>query len=458
MDIGFYGATGTVTGSKYLVRSKNASVLVDCGLFQGYKQLRLRNRAAPGFDISKLDAVILTHAHLDHSGYLPLLVKQGYRGPVYCTEATRDLCGILLPDSGRLQEEEAQHANRHSWSKHSPAEPLYSEADALQALELLVARPFNESFEAARGLRAEFSPAGHILGAAMLRLDDGKTRLLFSGDLGRTLDPLMLTPAPPLAADYVVVESTYGNRQHELTDPVKALGALIRRTAKRGGVVMIPSFAVGRTQSLLWCLRQLRVAGQIPARLPIYLNSPMAINVTNLYRRHLGEHRLNAGECEAMSHAAKFVNTVEESKALNRRKGPMVIIAGSGMATGGRIVHHLRAFASDSRNTIVLAGFQAGGTRGAALLEGAESIKIFGEYVAVRAEIKRLDNLSAHADAGEIMGWLQQLPAPPKRVFITHGEPAAADALRHRIEETLHWNCLVPEYREEVRLDAPASP
>ena len=453
MDIGFYGATGTVTGSKYLVRSKKANVLVDCGLFQGYKQLRLRNRAPPGFDISKLDAVILTHAHLDHSGYLPLLVKQGYRGPVYCTEATRDLCGILLPDSGRLQEEEAQHANRHRWSKHDPAEPLYSEADALQALELLVPMPFNESFEAARGLRAEFSPAGHILGAAMLRRDDGKIRVLFSGELGRSVDPLMLTPSPPPAADYVVVESTYGNRRHEPNDPVKELGAVIRRTAKRGGVVVIPSFAVGRTQSLLWCLRQLRVAGQIPARLPIFLNSPMAIDVTGLYRRHLGEHRLSAGECEAMSHTAKFVNTVEESKALNRRKGAMVIIAGSGMATGGRVVHHLSAFAPDPRNTIVLAGFQAGGTRGAALLEGAESIKIFGQYVAVRAEVKRLDNLSAHADADEILGWLKQLPTPPKRVFITHGEPAAADALRHRIEETLHWECLVPEFREEVRLD-----
>ncbi|MES2683549.1 MAG: MBL fold metallo-hydrolase [Pseudomonadota bacterium] len=458
MDIGFYGATGTVTGSKYLVRSRKTSVLVDCGLFQGYKQLRLRNRAPPGFDIGRLDAVILTHAHLDHSGYLPLLVKQGYRGPVYCTEATRDLCGILLPDSGRLQEEEAQHANRHSWSKHSPAEPLYTEADALQALELLEARPFGSGFDAAPGLRAEFWPAGHILGAAMVRLDDGDTKLLFSGDLGRRVDPLMLTPAAPPAADYVVVESTYGNRQHEPVDPMQQLGAVIRRTAKRGGVVVIPSFAVGRTQSLLWCLRQLRVAGQIPARLPIYLNSPMAIDVTGLYRRHLGEHRLNPGECEAMSHAAKFVNTVEESRALNLRKGPMVIIAGSGMATGGRVVHHLRAFAPDARNTIVLAGFQAGGTRGAALLEGAESIKIFGEYVAVRAEIRRLDNLSAHADAGEIVDWLQQLPAPPKRVFVTHGEPAAADALRHRIEETLHWPCQVPEYREELRLEAGDKP
>ncbi|MDP3856944.1 MAG: MBL fold metallo-hydrolase [Stagnimonas sp.] len=453
MEISFHGATGTVTGSKYRVQQGSASVLVDCGLFQGYKQLRLRNRAAPSFDVRALDAVLLTHAHLDHSGYLPLLVKQGFSGPVYCTEATLELCRILLPDSGRLQEEDALHANRHQWSRHQPALPLYTEADAMQALDQLRACPQSQEFEAAPGLKARFDPAGHILGAAMLRLSSAHCRLLFSGDLGRQEDPIMAPPAPPPGADYLVVESTYGNRRHEATDPLLELGKLIRRTAKRGGVVVIPSFAVGRTQSLLWCIHQLKQQGLIPARIPVYLNSPMAIDVTGLYRRHPGEHRLDPEQCQAMCHAAKFINTVEESKALNQRKGPMIIIAGSGMATGGRVVHHLKAFAPDPRNCIVLAGFQAGGTRGAALIAGADSIKIHGEYVAVRAEIAQLSNLSAHADYVEILDWLRRMPRAPRQTFITHGEPVAADALRQRIEEQLHWNCSVPEFRERVALD-----
>ena len=456
MDIGFYGATGTVTGSKYLVRTSQAKVLVDCGLFQGYKQLRLRNRAPPPFDVGALEAVLLTHAHLDHTGYLPLLVKQGFKAQVYCTEATRELCGILLPDSGRLQEEEAEHANRHQWSRHTPAQPLYTEADAVQALEHLEARPFGQEFEVAPGLKAEFSPAGHILGAAMLRLSDGARRLLFSGDLGRSVDPIMCPPSPPPEADFLVVESTYGNRLHEPFDAEQQLGEVIRRTADRGGVVVIPAFAVGRTQSLLWCIQRLKSDGRIPATIPVYLNSPMAIDVTALYRRHSGEHRLNPEQCEAMSHAAHFVNTTEESKALNRRHGPMIIIAGSGMATGGRVVHHLRAFAPDPRNCIVLAGFQAGGTRGAALLAGADSIKIHGQYVAVRAEIAMLSNLSAHADYAEILAWMRQMPRPPSRCFVTHGEPAAADALRLRIEEELHWNVSVPDFRDCIDLELAA--
>lgn len=453
MEIGFFGATGTVTGSKYLVRVAGAAVLIDCGLFQGFKQLRLRNWAKPPFDPAALDSVVLTHAHLDHTGYLPLLVKNGFKGRVYCTEATRALCGILLPDSGRLQEEEAEHANRARWSKHAPALPLYTEADAVQALEHLEVRPFEQDFDAAAGLRARFLPAGHILGAAMVQLTDGVTRILFTGDLGRPADPIMCAPARVEDTDYLVVESTYGNRRHETADPHLQLGEVIRRTSARHGVVVIPSFAVGRTQSLLWSIHRLKAEKLIPANIPVYLNSPMAMDVTAVYHRHRDEHRLTPEQCDSMCHAARFINTVDESRALNERHGPMVIIAGSGMATGGRVVHHLKAFAPDPRNTIVFAGFQAGGTRGAAMVAGADSIKIHGQYVAVRAEIVSLSNLSAHTDYVETLDWLKGFRVPPRRTFITHGESAAADSLRLHIQEELHWNCSVPDYLEHVALE-----
>ncbi len=452
MDMTFLGATGTVTGSRYLLRSGASQVLVDCGLFQGYKQLRLRNWAAPGFDVTALNAVVLTHAHLDHSGYIPLLVKNGYSGPIYCTRATLDLCRILLPDAGRIQEEDAERANRRGYSKHKPALPLYTEADAIQALESFEARPWHESFEAAPGLRVQLTPAGHILGSAMVRIADRHTSILFTGDLGRPDDPIMRAPETPPDSDYLVVESTYGNRRHHTTDPIDELGEIIQKTSQRHGVVIIPTFAVGRTQSLLWCIKQLKERGTIPRDLPVYLNSPMAVDVTGIYRRHRSEHRLGAEECQAMCHAAKFVNTVDESRALNERSGPMVILAGSGMATGGRVLHHLAAFAPDHRNSIVFAGFQAGGTRGAALLGGAESTKVYGEYVAVRAQIHAVNNLSAHADYAEILAWMKGFRKPPKQVFITHGEPAAADGLRIHIEETLGWPCQVPEYRDRLTL------
>jgi len=453
MQLQFLGGTGTVTGSKYLLREGRASLLVDCGLFQGYKQLRLRNWAAPPFDPAALGAVVLTHAHLDHSGYLPRLVKSGLAGPVHCTSGTYDLCRLLLPDSGRLQEEEAELANRRGFSRHAPALPLYTEADAIAALERFEVHGFDEDFQAAPGLRARFLPAGHILGAAMVRVQAGAHSVLFSGDLGRPDDPIMHAPARVAQADVLVVESTYGNREHDPADPQQRLGEVIARTAARGGVVVIPSFAVGRAQSLLWAIHRLKAERAIDGELPVFLNSPMAVDATAIYRRHRAEHRLTPDECHAMCHAARFVNTVEESKALNARHGPMVVIAGSGMATGGRVVHHLEAFAPDPRNTILFAGFQAGGTRGAALLAGATSVKIHGEFVPVRAEVALIDNLSAHADAREILAWLGGFESPPQRTFVTHGEPAASDALRLRIEAQLHWRCEVPDYRETVAFD-----
>lgn len=452
MDIQFLGATGTVTGSKYLINADGFRFLLDCGLFQGYKSLRQQNREPLPFDPADLNAVVLTHAHLDHSGYLPLLVKEGYHGKVYCTSATRDLCQLLLPDSGHLQEEEANYANRHGTSRHSPALPLYSEADAVRALRQLTPVDFNHELKLNNDLSIEFLRAGHILGAAMVRVRHKGKTILFSGDLGRQHDPLLPTPTVVEEADYLVVESTYGDRLHDQTDPTIMLGQVIRDTAAHGGVVLIPSFAVGRAQELMYYIHQLKERGDIPALLPVYLNSPMAVNATSLFVRHQKDHKLSAAECEAMCAGVKIVTSVEESIALNENRSPKIIIAASGMATGGRVLHHLAAFAPDSRNAIIFAGFQAGGTRGAAMVDGASNIKIFGEYVSVRAHVSQIDNLSAHADQGEILQWLSHFKRPPQKVFITHGEPPAADALRRRIEEDLGWNCRVPMYRDRVEL------
>ncbi|HZW11945.1 MAG TPA: MBL fold metallo-hydrolase [Noviherbaspirillum sp.] len=452
MHLQFLGATGTVTGSKYLVTAGRTRILVDCGLFQGYKQLRLRNWSSLPLNASAIEAVVLTHAHLDHSGYIPLLVKNGFRGKIYCSEATFDLCKILLPDSGHLLEEEAGYANRHSFSKHSPALPLYTEEEAIQSLKQFVPVKFGKRFNVAGTLHAQLAHAGHILGAAITSIDDGETTLTFSGDLGRSEDPVMLPPAQIERTDYLVVESTYGNRSHDPADPMILLGKTIQETVNRGGIVVIPSFAVGRAQNLLYYMHLLKESGAISPVLPVYLNSPMAADATALYHKHRKDHRLNDEQCRAMCHAAKFVNSVEESKALNLQRMPMVIIAASGMATGGRVLHHLKAFASDPRNTVLFAGFQAGGTRGAAMLGGADSIKIHGEYVPLRAQVVQIENLSAHADGDEIMGWLSHFKSPPRQTFITHGEPDAADALRRRIEETMKWHCTVPEYMESVEL------
>lgn len=452
MHLQFLGATGTVTGSKYLVTSGRAKILVDCGLFQGFKQLRLRNWADLPVAPSAIDAVVLTHAHLDHSGYIPLLVKNGFKGKIFCSDATLDLCRILLPDSGHLLEEEAGYANRHAYSKHKPALPLYTEEDAEQALESFVPVKFCKRFHIAGDLHAELLRSGHILGASMVKLDDGVTRLTFSGDLGRMQDPIMAPPTQIEETDYLVIESTYGNRLHDPADPLILLGKTIQETVNRGGVVIIPSFAVGRAQTLLYYMHQLKQSGAISSVLPVYLNSPMASDVTTLYRAHRKDHHLDDEQCRAMCHAATIINSVEESKALNLKRMPMVIIAASGMATGGRVLHHLKAFASDPRNTILFAGFQAGGTRGAAMLNGIDAIKIHGEYVPLRAQVVQIENLSAHADSAEILDWLSHFRKPPRRTFITHGEAEAADALRQKIEDKLDWQCSVPDYLEGVDL------
>lgn len=453
MKIRFLGAAGTVTGSKYLVTSGADAVLVDCGLFQGLKQLRLRNWAPLPFDPASLSAVVLTHAHLDHSGHVPLLVKNGYRGPIYCTPATYELCRLLLPDSGHLQEEDAEYANRHGFSKHKPALPLYTEEDALRSLEQFRTIGIDRPIPLGGKLHATLSPAGHILGAAIAVLDDGAQRVTFSGDIGRPDDSIMRAPRALEHTDYLVVESTYGDRLHAKVDPCDELEAVVDRTLRRGGAVIVPSFAVGRAQALLYCIHRLKQQKRIPNGLPVFLNSPMAVDVTQLYARFRAEHRLDATECAAMCGAARYVNTVEESKQLNTRQQPMIIIAASGMATGGRVVHHLKAFAPDARNTILFSGYQAAGTRGAAMLAGAASIRIHGQDVPVRAEVAALSAMSAHADSDELVAWLAGSHKAPYCTYITHGEPVAADALRQQIERRLHWRTHVPEHRESVDLE-----
>jgi metallo-beta-lactamase family protein len=453
MQLTFLGGTGTVTGSKYQVAYGNNRALVDCGLFQGLKQLRLKNWAPLPVPVRGIEAVFLTHAHLDHSGYLPKLVREGFDGPIYCTPATRDLCRILLLDSAKIMEEESHFARRHHFSKHKDPLPLYTTEDAEKALRQLKPVDWNKPLFLKDGLEAEFFRAGHILGASMVRLRHAGTALTFSGDLGRQTDPLFPAPDAMPDTDYLVVESTYGDRKHEAADPALKLAGFIAEAFRNQGMVLIPSFAVGRTQALLLRLWELRQAGKLP-HAPIFVDSPMATNVTELYAKYPGAHSLGAERAEEVFSMAHYVRDAEESKALSRRQGPMILISASGMATGGRVLHHLKAFAPDPRNVIVLSGYQAAGTRGAALAAGAERIKIQGEYVPVKARVQMLENFSAHADAEEILQWMGTASKPPKRVFITHGEPLASEGLRKTVQEKFGWDCLVPEYKDSVALES----
>ena len=452
LSLTFLGAAGTVTGSKYLLDDGRRRLLVDCGLFQGYKTLRLRNWAGLPVEPRTIDSVVLTHAHLDHSGYLPLLTKHGFHGPIYCSAATKELCGILLPDSGHLQEKEAEFANRHNYSKHKPALPLYTEEDATKVLRNFHVFPFETPQKVGSGATVSLRRAGHILGAASVEITWGGTTILFSGDLGRYGDATMVDPEPIETADFLVVESTYGNRKHDGQDPQTALADAILPTIKKGGTVVIPAFAVGRVQSLLYHLGKLKESGRIPSVLPIFLDSPMAVDASDIFCRHLDDHKIPKKGCMPLCAGTHYVRDSQESKALTANPMPKVIISASGMATGGRVLHHLKHYALDPKNMVLFSGFQAGGTRGAAMVAGADTIKIFGEYIPVRAKVENLEMLSAHADCDEIMRWVRTAKTAPRRVFVTHGEPAASDALRHRIEEELHWNCVVPEQGQTVEV------
>jgi metallo-beta-lactamase family protein len=443
LTLRFLGAAGTVTGSKFLLRHKRTHTLIDCGLFQGYKHLRRRNWQPLPVQPSRIRQVVLTHAHIDHSGWLPVLCRNGFEGKILSTAATRDLCRHLLPDSGFLQEKEAEHANRYGWSKHHPAKPLYTKAEAEEALNQFRAVRFDEPYNTDH-MAVLFRHAGHIPGAAIAQLDVGGQRIVFSGDLGNYGSATMPDPEPVPWADYLVVESTYGNRSRNDEDAEAEIAEIVSSTVARGGSVIIPAFAVGRTQLLLHHLNRLMQAERIPP-VPVYLDSPLAINATEVFENHPDDHRLSPQEAREACDLPEYVRDVESSKELDRDFRPKIIIAGSGMATGGRVIHHLKVYAPDARNTILFAGYQAGGTRGAKMLAGEESVKIHGEYWPVRARVENLDMLSAHADADEIMRWLSGFERPPKRTFIVHGEPDASDALRLRIEEELGWDCLVPD-------------
>jgi len=450
-SLSFYGAAGTVTGSRYLVEHADKRVLVDCGLFQGYKQLRLRNWAPLPFDPGSIDAVVLTHAHIDHSGFLPALSRMGFRGHIYCSAATRELCEILLRDSAHLQEEDAAFANRHRTSKHTPALPLYTTEDAKLCLEQFRDVLIDTDFSPVPEVTASLARAGHILGACTVHLQTPQASILFTGDLGRAGDPLLLPPAPAAPCDYLVCESTYGDRKHPAIDPESELGDWLRPACERGGVVVIPSFAVGRAQMLLLYLARLKRDGRLPD-IPVFLDSPMAVDASELYQRFSREHRLSEDERQRLQAAATLIHTPEQSKALDQRSGPMIIVSASGMATGGRVVHHLKAFMGDPRNLILLAGFQAPGTRGGALVNGATQLRIHGQDFQLRARVGQLRSSSSHADADELLAWIGTLSKPPRTTFVTHGEPAASDALRYRIEHELGWNACVPEYRDTIEL------
>lgn len=450
MKLQFFGATETVTGSKALLTTDREKILVDCGMFQGFKHFREKNWRTLPFRASDVTHLFLTHAHIDHSGLIPLLVKEGFSGPIYCTKATRQLCEILLMDSAKLQEEDAEYANRKGFSKHAPALPLFSTHDVVKAMRYFKPVEFEQVVKLGK-LSATFKPAGHILGAASILLQyDGK-HIGFSGDIGRSDDPLMSPPVPFTRADVLVCESTYGGRVHPKEDSAEILSFIINETVRREGTVVIPAFAVGRAQILLQILSRLTLERRIP-HLPIYLDSPMALRATELLTQHLGEHKLTSRDLSDISRAVNFVESAEESKRVTLSKEPKVILSASGMATGGRVLHHLKAFLPSPRNSVVIVGYQAPGTRGASLVDRAEFVKIHGESVAVRAQIHELSGLSAHADEPEILKWIDHLRLPPKKLFLNHGDPRSIEALRTALRDKFHIEAIVPEFAEEFEL------
>lgn len=453
----FLGAAGTVTGAKFLVATDGARLLLECGMFQGLRELRARNWEAPPVQPGTLAAVLLSHAHIDHSGYLPRLVRDGFEGPIFCSPGTADLLKIMLPDAARLQEEEADFRNRSGATRHRPALPLFTVADAEGALRLVKPVAFDQPFSPARTVDARFRMSGHILGASTVEVVASGRRLVYSGDLGRYDVPIMRDPVAVASADTLLVESTYGDRLHPAGDATPVIEQAVRRAADIRGWLLVPAFAIGRTQDLLYVLRELEEAGRIP-RLPVYLDSPMGIESTAIYARHPEEHdpattRITAeGKRPFVPSRFHLCPTANDSKKLNDVDGPGVIIAGSGMATGGRILHHLRHRLADERTTVLFVGYQAAGTRGRLLRDGAARLRIFGEEVSVRATIMATDALSAHADQGEIIRWLRGFARPPAMTYCVHGEPAAATALRAAIEQHLGWRCAVAADLQQIEL------
>lgn len=451
MNLTFLGATQTVTGSRFLLNINDKNILIDCGLFQGYKSLRLRNWEKFPIDPANIDAIILTHAHIDHTGYLPVMIKQGFKGKVFSTAGTKSICQLLLADCGFLQEEDARRANKYHYTKHHPALPLYTQEEGMNTANQIIPLEFNKSYKLFNVGVFEFLPAGHIIGSALIRIfANGKT-ITFTGDLGRPHDALMKPPAKVAETDYLVIESTYGDRLHQNLDPLDQLEDVINRTAARGGAIVIPAFAVGRTQDLLYYIHQLKITKRI-ADIPVFLDSPMAQDVSDMMTTYAGEHTISKEMCETICKEAKYVNTAEESKAIDQHKLPIIIISASGMLEGGRILHHLSAFITDERSSIVLTGYQAGGTRGDKLLRKETGIRIHGQMFPVKAEVVELQNLSAHADYEEMLQWLKQFKRPPVKTFIVHGELASSESLKNKLELMLDWNCVIPEYLQQEKL------
>ncbi|HUZ47452.1 MAG TPA: MBL fold metallo-hydrolase [Terriglobia bacterium] len=457
----FLGAAGTVTGSKYLLEAAGERLMIDCGLFQGHKELRLRNWDPLPVKPSSVQWLVLTHAHLDHTGYIPRLVKEGFHGEIWGSPATVDLSHLILPDSGHLQEEDAWYANKKGFSKHKPALPLYTRDEAVRSLELFRAADESKPLELSPHFTVRFMRAGHILGARMVEvtiLENGKSvKVLFSGDVGRFPQLIIREPAVPDEADFLLCESTYGDRRHPTDDFHSRLAEIVRRTAARGGSMIIPSFAIGRTQELLYLFRMLISEGKMES-LPIHVDSPMAIDATDLYRKHHEDHNLATDELEAnglrlfAQPNVHFDRSVEQSKALNECHFPTIIISASGMATGGRVLHHLARCLPDHRNTVLFVGFQAPGTRGHSIQSGAETVKIHGHEIPVRARRESIENLSAHADYQEILDWLGRFHWTPRSAFIVHGEPHAAESLQAKIAGELRWQVHVAAYREQIPL------
>lgn len=445
------GAAGTVTGSKHLLTHGDTRILIDCGLFQGLKNLRELNWKRLPLKPRDIDAVVLTHAHLDHCGYLPRLMLDGFSGPVFATPGTCEVAELILLDSAWLQEKDAEFANRKGTSRHKPALPLYRVRDAENSIRKFRPTPLHQTISLPGQARLQFRRAGHILGAASAQIDIGGKTLVFSGDLGRYDDSMMHAPEAVPEADYIVIESTYGNRRHDPGDALEALAEVIERTVRRGGTVVIPAFAVGRAQALIHDVWRLRQKGRLQ-NVPAYLDSPMAINASDLLHQHAQEHKLSRHEYEDACAAVTYVRDVEASKALSANRYPKIIIAASGMATGGRVLHHIAAFGPDHRSTLLFSGFQAAGTRGRKLLEGASETKIHGQWIRINAEVTELPMLSAHADSDELMRWLSGFRRPPERIFIVHGEPTASEALRERIQRDLNWPATVPLQNQEHAL------
>ena len=458
----FWGAAGTVTGSKYLIDNNHKRVLIDCGLFQGPRLLRDRNWAEAPFPPTSVDAVLLTHAHIDHTGYLPRFVKQGFRGPVYCSRGTAELLRILLPDSARLQEEEADYRNRHKVTRYNPALPLYTEEDAETALGLLqVVQNDGQPFKIAKGISAEFRIAGHILGSSqvlvLIETDQGVKRILFSGDLGKYDQPIIRDPVAPPACDYLVVESTYGDRTHDPEEPKLALERIIKNAAEHDSEILIPAFAVGRAQEVLYLIRELEDEKRVPI-LPVILDSPMASKATKVYANRREEHdeeyvTASAGNANPMhTHSMTASVSREDSKRLNSQRGARVIISASGMMSGGRVLHHALRVLPDPNATVVFVGYQAGGTLGRRVADGEKEVKVLGQWVPVRCQSVKIGGFSAHADWQEVIRWLQDLPAPPRRVFVTHGEVGSATAMAEHIRKRFDWPVEVPEHGQQFEL------